>query len=211
MAVMRLHLVRHGSPAIDRRMPASTWRLDPEGFGEIDRLRDAGVLPVEGAVWFSSTEPKAMDTAALLTKGLDVPIVGLDELREAQRPADWMSREDFATTVVRSMRDPDVPVRDGWETATAVRDRTFGALGGDVARRAEAARAADVVLVGHGTAWTLLVAALTGRPPDVDAWRSLRIPDHSVIELSMERDDDRATARPSAGRVVIPWGSWTAG
>jgi broad specificity phosphatase PhoE len=35
----------------------------------------------------------------------------------------------------------------------------------------------DVVLVGHGTAWTVLRAALTGEPPDLDAWAALRMPD----------------------------------
>jgi hypothetical protein len=32
-------------------------------------------------------------------------------------------------------------------------------------------------LVGHGTAWTLLVAALTGEPPDLARWESLAMPD----------------------------------
>jgi broad specificity phosphatase PhoE len=35
----------------------------------------------------------------------------------------------------------------------------------------------DVVLVGHGTAWTLLRAALSGEPPDLDAWTRLSMPD----------------------------------
>jgi broad specificity phosphatase PhoE len=35
----------------------------------------------------------------------------------------------------------------------------------------------DVVLVGHGTAWTVLVAELTGRPPDLARWESLAMPD----------------------------------
>lgn len=42
----------------------------------------------------------------------------------------------------------------------------------------------DVVLVGHGTAWTVLVAALTGRPPDLDAWAALRMPDVWVVHPS---------------------------
>jgi broad specificity phosphatase PhoE len=41
--------------------------------------------------------------------------------------------------------------------------------------------ATDVVLVGHGTAWTLLVADLTGRDPDLTRWASLGMPD--LIEV----------------------------
>ncbi|MEO5662643.1 MAG: hypothetical protein ABIR39_05110 [Nocardioides sp.] len=35
----------------------------------------------------------------------------------------------------------------------------------------------DVVLVGHGTAWALLEAGLTGREADPERWRSLGTPD----------------------------------
>jgi broad specificity phosphatase PhoE len=34
-----------------------------------------------------------------------------------------------------------------------------------------------VVLVGHGMAWTLLHAVLTGQEPDLDAWARLALPD----------------------------------
>ena len=43
----------------------------------------------------------------------------------------------------------------------------------------------DVVLVGHGTAWTCLVSALRGAPPDLDAWESLAMPD--LIECVVPR------------------------
>jgi broad specificity phosphatase PhoE len=39
----------------------------------------------------------------------------------------------------------------------------------------------DVVLVGHGTAWTLVHAALIGEPPDLGAWAGLAMPD--VVEV----------------------------
>jgi broad specificity phosphatase PhoE len=43
----------------------------------------------------------------------------------------------------------------------------------------------DLVLVGHATAWTCLVSALTGDPPDLDAWAHLGMPD--VIECGDPR------------------------
>lgn len=203
---MRLHLVRHGRPAIDPQAPASTWELDPAGLADVDRLRTAGVLPTSAAVWFTSTEPKAMQTAERL--GAVTPRA-LDELCEAHRPADWTDRDTFVDAVVRSLHRPDVRARAGWETSADVRVRTLGALGGVVAREAEAQRADDVVLVGHGTAWTVLVAALTHRPPDVDAWRGLRMPDHCALELALERDDDVSGPGPATADVIRPWGSWT--
>jgi broad specificity phosphatase PhoE len=41
----------------------------------------------------------------------------------------------------------------------------------------------DVVLVGHGTAWTVLVAALTDTPPDIDRWERLATPDLIVLPV----------------------------
>ncbi len=44
-------------------------------------------------------------------------------------------------------------------------------------------RGEDVVLIGHGTAWTALVAELTGREPDLARWRALAMPDVIVLEV----------------------------
>lgn len=41
---------------------------------------------------------------------------------------------------------------------------------------------ADVVLVGHDTAWTLVAADLTGQPPDLERWASLTMPDVVRVE-----------------------------
>jgi broad specificity phosphatase PhoE len=202
---MRLHLVRHGRPAVDPTSPAPTWPLDPSGFDEIDLLLSAGVLPANEAVWFSSTEPKAVQTAARLTS---TPVRALEALREADRPADWLDAETFAAAVATSLERPAEVVRDGWETSDSVRVRVFGALRGAVAQVAASEGAVDVVLVGHGTAWTVLVAALTHTPADIAAWQTLHMPDHCVLDLELEQDDAWSTPRPATSRVARPWGSW---
>jgi hypothetical protein len=38
-----------------------------------------------------------------------------------------------------------------------------------------------LVLVGHGTAWTVLVAELTGAEPDLARWRAMAMPDLIVV------------------------------
>jgi hypothetical protein len=48
--------------------------------------------------------------------------------------------------------------------------------------------------VGHGTAWTLLVAELTSREPDVASWRSMTMPDHFALDLD-------------SCRVISAWGT----
>lgn len=155
-------------------------------------LRQSEVLP-QWARWFSSPEPKAFATARALT---DTAVGLVDGLREMDRPAQaWLDATDWIALVRRSMTEPDVPAAPGWETARATTNRIVGAVG----RIRASCPTDEIVLVGHGTAWTLLVAALTGQPPDLDGWERLRMPDHCVLDV----EDDTA-------RVVAGWGSWTA-
>ncbi|GAA2147760.1 hypothetical protein GCM10009844_25280 [Nocardioides koreensis] len=170
---MTLFLVRHGRSAPRPGVPAHKWELDPVGFDEVWALRESGRLP-DAAVWFCSPESKATATAQLLTEA-EIGVV--DALREHVRESgDWI--DDFTGTVARAFAEPDSPAYDGWEPLAACRDRVVRAVRGIL----DVHRGEDVVLVGHGTAWTVLVAELTGREPDLARWRSLAMPDLIVVE-----------------------------
>ena len=169
---MSLHLVRHGRPLPRPGVAADQWELDPAGFDEVWALRESGRLPA-GAAWFCSPEPKAVATAQLLTEAT----VGMvEDLREHARASTvWI--EDFTGTVVRAFEQPEVPAYDGWEPLAACRDRVVPA----VRRILDVHAGEDVVLVGHGTAWTLVVSALTGAEPDLEAWARMAMPDLIVL------------------------------
>ena len=96
-----LHLVRHGRPLVDHAVSAHEWRLDPAGYDEVWALRDSGRLP-RGATWFSSPEPKALETAQLLTDGEVSVVEGLRELRRDS--TQW--HDDHAEVVRRAFADP---------------------------------------------------------------------------------------------------------
>jgi broad specificity phosphatase PhoE len=171
---LTLFLVRHGRPVVDRDRPATEWELDPSGYDDIWALRTSGRLPAPAA-WFSSPEPKALATAELLTDG-DVGVV--DGLREQVRDTtEWI--DDFDDAVRRSFAVPDAVAVPGWEPLSRCRDRVVRAVDGILSAYA----GADVVLVGHGTAWTVLAATLTRTQPDLDRWRSLAMPDLVTLEI----------------------------
>jgi broad specificity phosphatase PhoE len=113
-----------------------------------------------------------MQTAQLLTDS-DVGVV--DDLREHERGDTWL--DDFPATVRRAFAEPDRAVAESWEPLSACRDRVTAA----VRRIVDVHAGEEVVLVGHGTAWTLVVADLTGRDPDLDAWQALAMPDVWVV------------------------------
>ncbi|MCD6638523.1 MAG: phosphoglycerate mutase family protein [Nocardioides sp.] len=166
---MTLHLVRHGRPLVEPGVPAAQWRLDPAGFDDVWALRAR--MPSR-ASWFCSPEPKAMETAQLLT---DAQVGIVDDLREHERSGAWL--DDFPAAVRRAFAAPDIAAVPGWEPLEACAARVVPA----VRRIVELHREDDVVLVGHGTAWTLAVAALTGREPDLEAWAALGMPDVIVV------------------------------
>ena len=170
-----LYLVRHGRPAIDRLQPAHEWQLDPAYVEDVRALRHR--LP-EHADWFSSPEPKAIGTARLLT---DEPVEVVPELREHERrTTDWI--EDFEPVVRRAFDRPDLSAYDGWEPLAHTRTRVVSAVAGILDQHP----GRDVVLVGHGTAWTLLRSALSGEPPDPDWWARLAMPD--VVHYPVPHD-----------------------
>ncbi len=170
---MTLFLVRHGRSLRDPALVPAAWELDPAGFDAVWALRESGRLP-RSAAWFCSSEPKAIATAQLLTEG-DVGVVA--DLGEHRRETTDLI-EDFAATVREAFAHPDAPAYDGWEPLAACRDRVVPA----VRRILDVHAGEDVVLVGHGTAWTLTVAALTGSDPDLDRWADLAMPD--LLEVS---------------------------
>jgi broad specificity phosphatase PhoE len=161
-----LYLVRHGRPVIDRAVPAHEWLLDPAYADDVRALRPR--LP-DHAAWYSSPEPKALATGRLLTDG---PLEVLDDLREHERHStEWVV--DFAAVVRRAFERPDLPAYAGWEPLAATRARVVATVEAILERHPDGA----VVLVGHGTAWTLLRAAATGSEPDLEWWARLSMPD----------------------------------
>ncbi|MEO5708347.1 MAG: histidine phosphatase family protein [Nocardioidaceae bacterium] len=173
-----LHLVRHGRPLLDPDAAADTWPLDPAGLADVDALRASGRLPAD-ADWFSSPEPKARETAARLT---DRPVTVVDDLGEQRRGAHWFdSAESFGAAVRTAFERPDDSAAPGWEPLTRTRARVLAAV-----RLLVSEHPGDLVLVGHGTAWTVLVAELTGRPPDLASWARLEMPDVWTVGDSPE-------------------------
>lgn len=180
-----LHLVRHAPPAVDFRVPASRWELGLSAADAVADLAGSGVLP-DYARWFSSPEPKALATARLLTT---TAVTIYDALGEVRRPAGEVG--DYATHVRRGFAAPDEPALHGWETYTSARQRIARGV-----RKLLDGLGEPVIVVGHGTALTLLVAELTGELPDIAALERMAQPDHCIL------------AGDGGMQLVADWGAW---
>lgn len=200
----RLHLIRHARPVVDAAVSASAWQLAVDDAPFVTLAASPG-FPRSGW-WVSSSEPKAVDTARRLRTvlGLASDVVQqTPALREMQRPARWVEPAAFDQLVQTSVQSPAEPAAAGWEPATSVLDRVCA----EVVRQCEESGRdgfGDVVLVGHGTAWSLLVAAILDRPVDIVAWRRMRMPDWCVLDVAV-------TAGVLTGSLLAGWGAWAAG
>jgi len=154
-------------------------------------LAASGAVP-DGAPTYSSPEPKALATAHVLAhphRAVDpagahlcgcTAVTVVEELAEHRRRPHWFDDPaDFRDAVRRAFADPLTSAVPEWEPLAGLGDRLVPA----VRRLLDRHPGTDVVLVGHGTAWTLLVSELSGTAPDLEAWAMLRMPDVWTLTL----------------------------
>jgi broad specificity phosphatase PhoE len=99
-------------------------------------------------------------------------------MREAHR-SDWFANHaEFRAAVFKAFNHPGRPARPGWEPLDETRQRISAAIAQLVAEMGD-----ELILVGHGTAWTLLISEITGCEPDLSAWTKLRAPDLCTVDL----------------------------
>lgn len=173
--IVLLHLVRHGRPLVDPTTPPREWQLDPAGIADIQALRAALPRSATAAAWFSSDERKALATAQHLTNSVVRP---LPRLREAARDSFINDQTAFAEAVSRSLQHPATAALPGWEPLERTRQRIS-----DTAADIVSGSCGDVVLVGHGTAWTLLIHHLADEPLPQNL-PPMTMPDLLIFDLS---------------------------
>jgi len=146
------------------------------------------VVEVGGAAFGPGLAVMDLEEGGSPTSGEPAVMVPSDDLspkpaREV-RSDGWI--EDFDCAIEQSLRLPETSPAPGWETARSVGHRLTSFT-------SKLPPGVDVVLVGHGLAWTILISLLTGSPPDVSAWRAMRLPDHCSLD---------------GETIVSKWGEW---
>lgn len=166
---MSLYLIRHARPEVDPSRDPSAWELAP---GAEDQLKALAASLPAGCRYFCSPELKATATARMLTPE---PVEVVSDLREHERGLAWVP--DYPGTVARALARPIEAASEGWDTAFRTQQRVAGA----VRRLLDRLPGKPLALIGHGIAWTLLIAEFTETEPDPDLWASMGKPD--LIEL----------------------------
>lgn len=174
-----LYLIRHAATRPEPDRPAAEWLLSEDGFFAAGALAGRRFWPEIGHI-YTSTEPKAIATAApaaQLWRLPSEPLPGLDEVRRGGFV------DDYDAQVQRFFEEPAQNVGE-WESAEAARTRAVSALQDLLARHP----GENLALVGHGLLWSLLRSHLLGHETVApDEWRAIAMPDVAV----WRREDGR--------------------
>ena len=174
----KLVLVKHASPQITPEVSSHRWVLSEEGRDRCEWL--AAELRAQGVTrLYSSLEPKALETAALVSIRLGVEVRPRRDLHENDRTGLGFGALGDLKRRMRQFFETPSDLVVGAETAEAALTRFEAAV------RALASEAGDqtIAVVTHGTVLTLLVAKYNPIAP-FDFWDSLALPSYVVMDAA---------------------------
>jgi len=170
-----LILIRHCTSQPVDGVDAQRWPLAPEGVKQAEALAPR-LAPYRPSIIFSSYERKAVHTAEVIARALDLPYVLWPGLHEHDRTAiPYYDRDTFLELVHHFFEQPDALVF-GHETATRALTRFQTALHDLMSAYPQR----TVGVVSHGTVLTLLLAPLSGIDP-FTLWDRLGMPAYAVL------------------------------
>ena len=172
MAPSPITYVRHAMPALEEGVHSTDWHLDDATRAHAQAWADRLEVGDGIGVLVSSTEPKALETAAAIAARWPIEVVGDERLREAVRPWIGTGYRAFAHRYLRGEQ------HEGWEPHGSVAERMEAA----VADARAAAGERPAVVVTHGLALSIHLGQRLG--PDFDPesfWSRLAFPDAWVL------------------------------
>lgn len=157
----RLVYLTHPQVRIDPQVSVPDWGLNDEGRARCAALAARGALARVTRI-VSSTERKAVETAALLAGPMGLTPEAYADLGENDRSATgFLPGPAFEATADRFFAAPEHSA-DGWERAVDAQARVVARVKTLVAEQGRG----DVLICGHGAVGTLLYCHLAGLPID---------------------------------------------
>ena len=177
MTTKPLILVKHSLPEVLEGVPAREWNLSEDGRARAQEL--AGKLKVyQPEIVVSSVEPKARETAQILSENLGLEFHVVDGLHEHdRRKSPYYSKDDFQD-LVRGFFERPAMLVFGNETANQALERFRLAV--DTVLSSYEGK--TIAIVAHGTVISLFVSWLTGCD-GYQLWKNLGPPSFVVVDV----------------------------
>ncbi|RWC68025.1 MAG: histidine phosphatase family protein [Mesorhizobium sp.] len=158
------YYITHPQVQIDATMPVPDWGLSDIGRARAHAMLDQPWIASIARV-VSSGERKAVETAEVLGRHLDLAVQVRERMHENDRSATgFLPPPEFEAVADRFFANPHESIR-GWERAIDAQQRIVS----EVEAVLDAGGAGDIALVGHGGVGTLLLVSLSGSRISRDA------------------------------------------
>jgi broad specificity phosphatase PhoE len=155
-----IYFITHPDVVIDPSIPVPRWPLSGRGCSRMRCLLGQAWIPEIAAI-YCSTEQKAVDGAAILSKATGLPFHQVAALGENDRSATgYLPKAEFEATVDAFFARPHESIR-GWERAVAAQTRIVGTL---ERLACTAPGCGPIVAVSHGGVGALLLCHLKRSP-----------------------------------------------
>ncbi len=174
---MFLILVRHTAVSPNPTIPAAEWPVSSSGC-QSALVLSKNIKPYHPAVIFTSVEPKAQETGAIIAEQLNLEAISAPNLHEHDRRnvPYFEDKAAFETKVSAFFKQPHQLVF-GNETAVQALTRFQQAIDTLLAQYPHK----TIAVVTHGTVLSLFVKH---HNPEIDLfsfWRGLKLPDMVVL------------------------------
>ncbi|TPK76578.1 histidine phosphatase family protein [Mesorhizobium sp. B2-4-18] len=152
------YYITHPQVQIDASVPVPDWGLSDIGRARAHAMLNQPWIASIGRV-VSSGERKAVETAEVLGRHLDLAVQVRERMHENDRSATgFLPPPEFEAVADRFFANPHESIR-GWERAIDAQQRIVS----EVEAVLGAGGAGNIALVGHGGVGTLLLLSLSGR------------------------------------------------
>ncbi|MHA2141074.1 MAG: histidine phosphatase family protein [Candidatus Thorarchaeota archaeon] len=159
--------MKHGKTAIDRNFPVHDWPLTEEGLRQVEALVSSGIFDSVDSI-FSSTEPKAMQTAQPFADRLGIDIVSFPELRELDRAkGGFLSKAKYQQSVKEILNRHAVVT--GWE----LRENALSRFQSGIMKIMSKDDFDQALLISHGLVLSMHFADLLGVDDVFSRWQKM--------------------------------------
>ena len=168
-------LVKHSLPEIDSEIPSREWRLSEEGQVR-SRILAEKLGQYDLDVIVSSNERKAIETASISARRLNIPVEVVEGLHEHERRnVGFLEKECFEQLISHFYAQPAELVF-GAETA----DTAYKRFSKSVKGLSERFPQDNLAIITHGTVLSLYVSRITQQDPFA-MWKQLGLPSYVVL------------------------------
>jgi broad specificity phosphatase PhoE len=172
-----LILIKHAKPLVDPAKSSELWKLSDEGRAQAKSLAKL-IAEHRPAKLFSSEEPKAIETAEIVSRELNVPRETAPDLHEHdRRNVPHMRSGEFISHVELFFRRPNELLL-GKESAQQALARFERAVENVVSKHPSE----SLAVVSHGTVIALFIEKHSDRN-GFAVWREMSLPSFAVFDL----------------------------